>query len=155
MDSILLYIAAFAWKLRAFLGVFALFAIAAVYAAWLHFAPRGAGEGRLTRALTAAPVAVAAGFMALVFVASVVAGIVRRLDGMPLGIELAAAQLDALGLGDVAAGLDDRFATLVGHGRGVAGAVVQFGRWLRPAAINLRRVSPRRWRARWTRRIMA
>src|SRR3954467_6832817 len=55
---------------------FALFGIAAVYAAWLHFAPRGSGEGRLTRALTAAPLSVAAGFMALVFIASMVAGIV-------------------------------------------------------------------------------
>ncbi|BCI92648.1 hypothetical protein NIIDMKKI_78540 [Mycobacterium kansasii] len=60
---------------------FALFAIAAVYAAWLHFAPRGSGEGRLTRALTwpsQAPVPLAAGFMAVVFVASMVAGIVRQ-----------------------------------------------------------------------------
>ncbi|ORB84728.1 arabinosyltransferase [Mycobacterium kansasii] len=60
---------------------FALFAIALGYAAWLHFAPRGSGEGRLTRALTwpsQAPVPLAAGFMALVFVASMVAGIVRQ-----------------------------------------------------------------------------
>ncbi|KZS62626.1 arabinosyltransferase [Mycobacterium kansasii] len=60
---------------------FALFAIALVYAAWLHFAPRGSGEGRLARALTwpsQAPVPLAAGFMALVFVASMVAGIVRQ-----------------------------------------------------------------------------
>ncbi|QUR69367.1 arabinosyltransferase EmbB [Mycobacterium spongiae] len=57
---------------------FALFAIAVLYAAWLHFAPRGSGEGRLARALTSAPVPIAAGFMALVFVASMVAGIVRQ-----------------------------------------------------------------------------
>jgi arabinosyltransferase B len=57
---------------------FVLFAIAALYAAWLHFAPRGSGEGRLARALTSAPVALASGFMALVFVASMVAGIVRQ-----------------------------------------------------------------------------
>src|SRR5882757_3473851 len=57
---------------------FALFVLTALYAAWLHFAPRGSGEGRLARALTSAPVALAAGFMALVFVASMVAGIVRQ-----------------------------------------------------------------------------
>ncbi|BBX99140.1 arabinosyltransferase EmbB [Mycobacterium lacus] len=57
---------------------FVLFAIAALYAASLHFAPRGSGEGRLSRAVTSAPVPVAAGFMALVFVASMVAGVVRQ-----------------------------------------------------------------------------
>ncbi|MBV8788019.1 MAG: arabinosyltransferase domain-containing protein [Mycobacterium sp.] len=57
---------------------FALFVLVALYAAYLHFASRGHGEGRLARALTAAPVPLAAGFMALVFVASMVAGIVRQ-----------------------------------------------------------------------------
>jgi arabinosyltransferase B len=57
---------------------FALSAITAVYAAWLHFADSGHGEGRLARALTGAPVPLAAGFMALVFVGSMVAGIVRE-----------------------------------------------------------------------------
>ncbi|OBK98685.1 arabinosyltransferase [Mycobacterium asiaticum] len=57
---------------------FALFVIAAIYAAWLHFAPWGSGEGRVVRALTKAPVALAAGFMALVFVASMGIGIVRQ-----------------------------------------------------------------------------
>jgi arabinosyltransferase B len=57
---------------------FIFFAITALYAAYLHFASRDHGEGRLARALTAAPVPVAAGFMALVFVASMVAGIVRQ-----------------------------------------------------------------------------
>ncbi|OBF15403.1 arabinosyltransferase [Mycobacterium kubicae] len=57
---------------------FALFVLAALYAAWLHFAPRGAGEGRITRALTTAPISLAAGFMALVFVASMGIGIVRQ-----------------------------------------------------------------------------
>ena len=57
---------------------FILFAITALYAAYLHFASRDHGEGRLARALTAAPVPVAAGFMAIVFVASMVAGIVRQ-----------------------------------------------------------------------------
>jgi arabinosyltransferase B len=57
---------------------FALFVITALYAAYLHFASRDHGEGRLARALTAAPVPIAAGFMAVVFVASMVAGIVRQ-----------------------------------------------------------------------------
>ncbi|OBK18260.1 arabinosyltransferase EmbB [Mycobacterium asiaticum] len=57
---------------------FALFALSAAYAAWLHFAPRSSGENRATRALTTAPVALAAGFMALVFIASMGIGIVRQ-----------------------------------------------------------------------------
>lgn len=57
---------------------FALFAIAAGYAAWLHFAPRERAESALTRALTTAPVPIAAGFMVVVFIASMVAGIVRQ-----------------------------------------------------------------------------
>ena len=57
---------------------FALFAIVAVYAIWLHFAPRDHGEGRIARALTAAPIPIAAGFMVLVFVASMLAGVVRQ-----------------------------------------------------------------------------
>jgi predicted ATPase len=50
-----------------------------------------------------------------------VATLVRRLDGMPLAIELAAAQLDVLGLGQLVSGLDDRFRLLVSAERGVAG----------------------------------
>ena len=57
---------------------FILFAITALYAAWLHFTPRDRGEGRLVHALTAAPVPIAAGFMVLVFVASMVIGVVRQ-----------------------------------------------------------------------------
>jgi len=57
---------------------FILFAITALYAAWLHFAPRGRGEGWLAVALTAAPVPIAAGFMVLVFVASMAIGVVRQ-----------------------------------------------------------------------------
>ena len=57
---------------------FVLFAIAALCAIGLHFASRDRGDGRLARAVTAAPVPIAAGFMALVFIASMVAGIVRQ-----------------------------------------------------------------------------
>ena len=55
-----------------------LFGIVALYTIWLHFTSRDHGEGRLARAVTAAPVPIAAGFMALVFVGSMVAGIVRQ-----------------------------------------------------------------------------
>lgn len=57
---------------------FLLFAIAGLYAASLHFAPWGSGEGRLTRTLTMAPVSLTAGFMALVFIASMTIGTVRQ-----------------------------------------------------------------------------
>ncbi|QUR69779.1 LuxR family transcriptional regulator [Mycobacterium spongiae] len=46
-----------------------------------------------------------------------VAEICRRLDGMPLAIELAAARVRALSLEEIAAGLDDRFRLLTGGAR--------------------------------------
>ena len=46
-----------------------------------------------------------------------VAEICRRLDGMPLAIELAAARVGALGVGQIAARLDDRFRLLAGGNR--------------------------------------
>jgi arabinosyltransferase B len=60
---------------------FVLFAIAALCAIGLHFASRDHGDGRLARAVTRpfqAPIPLAAGFMALVFIASMAAGIVRQ-----------------------------------------------------------------------------
>ncbi len=57
---------------------FILFAITAIYATWLHFASRDRGDGRIARVLTAAPIPLAAGFMVVVFVGSMVAGIVRQ-----------------------------------------------------------------------------
>ncbi len=45
--------------------------------------------------------------------------IVRRLDGLPLAIELAAARASVLGLGELRTGLDDRFGLLVGGTRGM------------------------------------
>jgi predicted ATPase/DNA-binding SARP family transcriptional activator len=47
----------------------------------------------------------------------IVVEIVRRLDGLPLAIELAAARLRALPLADVASRLDDRFRLLTGGSR--------------------------------------
>jgi hypothetical protein len=41
-----------------------------------------------------------------------VARLVARLDGMPLAIELAAARVEALGVGQLLERLDDRFALL-------------------------------------------
>jgi arabinosyltransferase B len=57
---------------------FVLFALTAGYAIWLHFASHEHGEGRVANWLTAAPIPVASGFMVVVFVASMVAGIVRQ-----------------------------------------------------------------------------
>jgi predicted ATPase/DNA-binding SARP family transcriptional activator len=49
--------------------------------------------------------------------ASAVAQICRRLDGIPLAIELAAARLKVLPVGQIAARLDDRFSLLTTGGR--------------------------------------
>jgi predicted ATPase/DNA-binding CsgD family transcriptional regulator len=49
--------------------------------------------------------------------ALVLARLVRRLDGMPLAIELAAARVEALGLAGLVDRLDDRFALLVSANR--------------------------------------
>jgi predicted ATPase/DNA-binding CsgD family transcriptional regulator len=46
-----------------------------------------------------------------------VARLVRRLDGMPLAIELAAARVEALGVSQLLARLDDRFVLLAGGDR--------------------------------------
>ncbi len=46
-----------------------------------------------------------------------VAAIVRRLDGIPLAIELAAARTRMMGVQQIAAGLDDRFRLLTGGSR--------------------------------------
>ena len=50
--------------------------------------------------------------------ASLVADICRRLDGIPLALELAAARVAVLGTAGVAARLDDRFRLLTGGSRG-------------------------------------
>jgi predicted ATPase/DNA-binding winged helix-turn-helix (wHTH) protein len=51
-------------------------------------------------------------------VVALIAAICRRLDGIPLAIELAAARAAALGIGALAARLDDRFRLLAGGRRG-------------------------------------
>ncbi len=51
----------------------------------------------------------------------VVGGLVARLDGMPLAIELAAARVEALGVAQLLDRLDDRFALLIGADRLAAG----------------------------------
>lgn len=50
--------------------------------------------------------------------APAVSEICRRLDGIPLALELAAARLNALSAGQLAARIDDRFRLLAGGGRG-------------------------------------
>jgi predicted ATPase len=50
--------------------------------------------------------------------ASAVVQICRRLDGIPLAVELAAARADSLAPAEIAARLDDRFRLLEGHERG-------------------------------------
>jgi predicted ATPase/DNA-binding winged helix-turn-helix (wHTH) protein len=50
-------------------------------------------------------------------IAAAVAGICRRLDGIPLAIELAAARGGVLGIPEIAARLDDRFQLLTGGHR--------------------------------------
>jgi arabinosyltransferase B len=57
--------------------LFALCGVAALWAFWLHFA-RDRGENKLVRLVTAAPIPVTAGFMVLVFVGSMLAGVVRQ-----------------------------------------------------------------------------
>lgn len=52
--------------------------IAGLYAMWLHFASRERGNGPVVRAVTTAPIAVAAGIMAVVFVGSMTAGVIRQ-----------------------------------------------------------------------------
>ena len=56
---------------------FALFLIAALWAFWLHFA-RDRAESRVVKWLTAAPIPLTAGLMVVVFVGSMLAGVVRQ-----------------------------------------------------------------------------
>jgi arabinosyltransferase B len=58
--------------------LFALSLLTAGYAGWLHLAPRADREPRITRLLTIAPVPIAAGFMVLVCVGSMLAGAIKE-----------------------------------------------------------------------------
>jgi arabinosyltransferase B len=79
---------------------FALFVATALYAAWLHFASRDRGQDRVTRALTTAPIPLAAGFMALVFIGSMVIGIVRQYPTFSNGLSNIQAFAGGCGLAD-------------------------------------------------------
>jgi arabinosyltransferase B len=79
---------------------FALFAITAMYAVWLQFVPREHGEGRIPKALTLAPIPIAAGFMVLVFVGSMLAGVVRQYPTYSNGAANLRAFVGGCGLAD-------------------------------------------------------
>ncbi|MGV0743177.1 arabinosyltransferase domain-containing protein [Mycolicibacterium sp. XJ870] len=77
---------------------FALSVIAALWAFWLHVS--GRGESRVADRLTAAPVPWAAGFMVLVFIASMVIGVVRQYPTYSNGWANARAFAGGCGLAD-------------------------------------------------------
>jgi arabinosyltransferase B len=77
-----------------------LFVIAASYTAWLHFASRTRGEGRLTSALTKAPIPVAAGLMVVVNFASMIVGVVRQYPTYSNGLSNVQALAGGCGLAD-------------------------------------------------------
>ena len=78
---------------------FALFGIAALWAFWLHFA-RDRGESRVVRLVTAAPIPLTAGLMVVVFVGSMLAGVVRQYPTYSNGAANLAAFTGGCGLAD-------------------------------------------------------
>jgi arabinosyltransferase B len=78
----------------------ALFVLAALYTVWLHITARPHGEGRLTRALTAAPLMLAAGFMVVVNLASMTAGMIRQYPTFSNGWSNVKALAGGCGLAD-------------------------------------------------------
>ena len=80
-----------------FLG---LFVLAAIYTAWLHVTVRRHGEGRLTRTLTAAPIPLAAGFLVVVNMASMTAGVIRQYPTFSNGYSNVKALAGGCGLAD-------------------------------------------------------
>ncbi|RKT85031.1 Predicted ATPase [Saccharopolyspora antimicrobica] len=73
------------------------------------------------RLFAARAAATAPGFTIDAGNAAAVAGICRRLDGIPLALELAAARVRALGIRELAARMDDRFELLVVGNRSAPG----------------------------------
>ncbi|MBV2367018.1 BTAD domain-containing putative transcriptional regulator [Streptomonospora nanhaiensis] len=73
---------------------------------------RADGDGSAVRLFAVRAAASAPGFRLDARTEPVVAAICRRLDGLPLALELAANRVRALGVATLAAGLDDRFALL-------------------------------------------
>ncbi len=80
--------------------------------------PRVVAEAEAVRLLCDRAALARPGFRLTGDNAIAVSEICRRLDGIPLALELAAAKFSALSPGQVAARLDDRFALLAGRGRG-------------------------------------
>lgn len=77
-----------------------LFIMSALYTAWLHFAVRARGEGRLTSALTKAPIPMAAGLMVVVNFASMIVGVVRQYPTYSNGLSNVQALAGGCGLAD-------------------------------------------------------
>jgi arabinosyltransferase B len=80
-----------------FLG---LFVLAAIYTAWLHVTVRRHGEGRLTRALTAAPIPLAAGLLVVSNLASMTIGMIRQYPTFSNGYSNVKALAGGCGLAD-------------------------------------------------------
>ncbi len=79
--------------------ILALFVLSALYTAWLHLTGRR-GEGRVTRMLTAGPIPVVAGFMVLVNMASMTAGVIRQYPTYSNGLANVRALAGGCGLAD-------------------------------------------------------
>jgi len=77
----------------------------------------GAAEADVVRLFTDRAQAADPSFTLSPAVLPLLLEVCRRLDGMPLALELAAARLRTLGLAQIAARLDDRFALLTGGSR--------------------------------------
>ncbi|MFC4911814.1 BTAD domain-containing putative transcriptional regulator [Actinomadura gamaensis] len=79
-------------------------------------AVRPLGPGNAERLFAVRAAAAAPGFTVGEENAAAVAAVCRRLDGLPLALELAATRVRALGVADLAARLDDRFRLLTRRG---------------------------------------
>ena len=95
--------------------VYALPALALPDAA--HSAPDAVMHAEAARLFVERAIAVHPSFAVTATNASAVANICRRVDGIPLAIELAAARMRALSVDTIAARLDDRFRLLTGGDR--------------------------------------